>query len=47
MVDQLDQITIGSQAPEFGLPANTGTEIKLTDFRSKQAIVVFFVREFI
>jgi peroxiredoxin len=46
MTDQPD-VTIDSQAPEFGLPASTGTEIKLVDFRSRKNVVLFFIREFI
>ena len=39
--------TIGSQAPEFSLPASDGSEIALVDFRSKRNVYLFFVREFI
>jgi len=46
MIDNLD-ITIGSLAPEFSLAASTGTEIALADFRSKNNVYLFFVREFI
>ena len=46
MKDDLD-ITIGSLAPEFSLPATTGTDITLADFRSKNNVYLFFVREFI
>jgi peroxiredoxin len=40
------ELQIGSTAPEFILPANTGLEIKLADFESKKNLVLFFVREF-
>jgi peroxiredoxin len=46
MTDNFD-ITIGSLAPEFSLPASTGPEIALADFRSKNNVYLFFVREFI
>ena len=46
MADHPSQITIGSLAPEFSLPANNGNEIKLADFRSKNNVILFFVREF-
>jgi len=39
-------IIIGSLAPEFSLPASNGTDIALADFRSKNIIYLFFVREF-
>lgn len=45
MKDNLD-ITIGSQAPKFSLPASTGTVIALADFHSKNNVYLFFVREF-
>jgi len=45
MKDNLE-LTIGSLAPEFSLPASTGTEIALADFRSKHNVYLFFVREF-
>jgi peroxiredoxin len=45
MIENLD-ITIGSLAPEFSLPASTGTEVALADFRSKNNVYLFFVREF-
>ncbi|GAB4419592.1 MAG: hypothetical protein Kow002_07330 [Anaerolineales bacterium] len=37
---------IGSYAPDFRLPATTGTEIGLSDFRGKSNVILFFVREF-
>jgi peroxiredoxin len=45
MTDNLE-ITIGSLAPEFSLPAGTGTRISLADFHSKNNVYIFFVREF-
>ena len=45
MTDNLD-ITIDLLAPEFKLPASTGSEIALADFRSKNNVYLFFVREF-
>ena len=37
---------IGTYAPDFRLPATTGVEIGLSDFRSKTNIILFFVREY-
>lgn len=37
---------IGSRAPDFRLPATTGGEIGLSDFRGKANVVLFFVREY-
>ena len=39
------ELGVGSSAPEFKLPPNTGGEIALSDYRSKK-IVLFFVREY-
>ncbi len=39
------ELQIGSVAPEFKLPANTGGEVALSDFRGKRTIL-FFVREY-
>jgi len=45
MID-IQDLAIGSLAPEFSLPASTGTEIALANFRSKNNVYLFFVREF-
>ena len=39
------ELKVGSSAPDFKLPQNTGGEISLSDYRGKK-IVLFFVREF-
>ncbi|MFN8435279.1 MAG: peroxiredoxin family protein [Anaerolineales bacterium] len=36
---------IGSLAPDFKLTATNGQSVSLTDFRSKQNVIVFFIRE--
>lgn len=33
---------VGQPAPEFSLPASTGGEISLADFRGKQHVVLYF-----
>jgi|NGEPerStandDraft_6_1074524.scaffolds.fasta_scaffold35267_4 peroxiredoxin Q/BCP len=38
-------LLIGSPAPDFKLPPNTGGEIALSDYRGKK-VVIFFVREY-
>jgi len=45
MTNQPD-LSIGSMAPEFSLPASTGTQISLSDYRDKSNLYLFFVREF-
>jgi peroxiredoxin len=45
-MSDIPDLAIGSLAPEFSLPASTGTEISLANFRTKNNVYVFFVREF-
>ncbi len=40
------ELTVGSRAPDFRLPASTGGEIGLADYRGKSHVILFFVREF-
>ncbi len=35
-------VTAGQLAPDFALPDATGTTVKLSDFRGKQAVVLYF-----
>ena len=42
----IPDLKIGSLAPEFTLPASTGSEIALINFRFKNNVYLFFVREF-
>jgi peroxiredoxin len=43
-IDSIDA-KIGSFAPDFKLQATNGQEITLSDFRGKQNVIVFFIRE--
>lgn len=38
----MTKINIGDQAPDFELPADDGTTIRLSDYRDKQAVVLYF-----
>jgi len=44
-VDSIDA-KIGSFAPNFKLLATNGQEIALSDFRNKNNVILFFIREF-
>ncbi len=46
MAEPTNPVTIGSLAPEFSLPASTGAEVKLADYRGKNNVVLFFIREY-
>jgi peroxiredoxin len=37
-----DALEIGERAPDFELPATTGSKIKLSQFRGKQAVLIEF-----
>ena len=41
----MEEIDLGSPAPNFRLSASTGGEVELADYRGKQNVVLFFVRE--
>ncbi len=45
MTDQ-SELNVRSPAPEFSLPASNGSEIALGNFRNKNTVYLFFVREF-
>jgi peroxiredoxin len=42
----IPDLSIGSPAPEFNLPASSGADIALSNFRTKSNVYLFFVREF-
>ncbi len=42
----ITELEVGATSPDFKLPANTGGEITLSDYRGKK-VILFFVREFI
>jgi len=39
------ELAIGATAPDFRLPATTGSDVALTDYLGKK-VVLFFVREY-
>lgn len=39
-------VDVGAQAPEFGLESGTGERINLSDYRGRQNLVLYFMREF-
>ncbi|MGG3284269.1 thioredoxin-dependent thiol peroxidase [Paenibacillus solani] len=41
MVDKVEW-TIGSQVPDFSLPASNGEEIALSDFRGRKVVLFFY-----
>ena len=45
-MSQSMELAVGSPAPVFRLPADTGVEVGLVDYAGKSNVVLFFVREF-
>jgi peroxiredoxin len=43
---ELQELQIGTHAPEFKLAASTGEEISLSDYKGKSHLVLFFIREY-
>ena len=39
-------LAVGDPAPDFHLPASTGGEIALSDYRGRAHVVLFFVRAY-
>ncbi len=46
LMDQSVELSVGSPAPDFRLPASTGGQVGLADYRGKSRVILFFVREF-
>jgi peroxiredoxin len=42
----MDRLQVGSKAPDFRLPTNAGSQIGLSDYQGKSAVILFFVREY-
>ena len=40
------ELETGSPAPDFELMTNTGQKIRLSDFKGKSHVALFFVREY-
>lgn len=45
MIENQPILVVGSPAPDFKFPPNTGGEIALSDYRGKK-VVLFFVRKY-
>ncbi len=44
-VDQLQPLPVGTQAPNFDLPASGGKQVKLADYKGKNLIIVFYPKD--
>lgn len=45
-LEDTSELAVGDFAPDFRLPANTGREIALAEYRGRAHVVLFFVRAF-
>ena len=43
LTGKAEPIKVGAPAPEISLPATSGGEIKLSDFRGKKSVILVFV----
>ena len=39
------EITVGTQAPDFTLPASTGENLTLSDLRGKNVVLYFYPKD--
>jgi len=40
------ELELGSKTPDFTLPASSGGDVALSDYRGRANVVLFFVREY-
>ncbi len=46
MAAEDNEIEPGAEGPDFELDSNTGSKIRLSDFRGHQGVLLYFMREF-
>ena len=46
MADDATEVNVGSLAPDFSLESNGGTIIRLSEYRGRANVVLYFMREF-
>lgn len=47
MSDESAEIEIGSVAPDFALESNEGKTVRLSDYKGRKNVILYFMREFI
>ncbi len=46
MLDDTTEVKVGSLAPDFRLESNGGTIVRLSEYRGRAHVVLYFMREF-
>ena len=46
MGNEATGVEVGSVAPDFNLDSSTGMPVRLSSYRDRQNVVLYFVREF-
>jgi peroxiredoxin len=46
MLDDATEVNIGSPAPDFRLESNEGVIVRLSEYRGRAHVVLYFMREF-
>jgi peroxiredoxin len=46
MFDDATEVTVGSLAPDFHLESNDGAVVRLSEYRGRAHVVLYFMREF-
>lgn len=46
MLDDVTEFNVGSLAPDFGLESGDGTNVRLSEYRGRAHLVLYFMREF-
>jgi peroxiredoxin len=46
MGDNAAEVTVGSLAPDFRLESNEGAFVRLSEYRGRAHVVLYFMREF-
>lgn len=46
MTDDTTEVNVGSLAPDFSLESNEETMVRLSEYRGRSNVVLYFMREF-
>jgi peroxiredoxin len=46
MADDTTEVNVGSPAPDFSLESNGGAFVRLSEYRGRAHVILYFMREF-